>query len=602
MKRLYALLFLPCFIFAQYWGERVTEKSFESSDLYFNSYFLNTFGLYQFRDVAVGLLDDPFLRLQINPALFPDKSETKTYLYLDFRGDRTEAQVINYNIYPPYYDYASSYAPIRPIDPRWYAVTRSEPEPVFSFGILTHPWGERLFLGATYQMLFRQESYYQTPTWIYNTRYGYDAAGSKLVGNEADIPIVDRYAGSDEMLTSGHLLGGYVGYRVHDNIQIGLNMNSVFHNREGQYANLRNDQYSSSDDRDWFSSYAVERNQDYDHFDISAGISYQINEQWRAGIKAGVLQGEVQQTYSKYDSSVYHYNYNNPDNWSRSFRLGSTTQNWDHDGQGRYGSFHLDYRIVEKSVVSFYYNYRSTAIDLRSVSNISDTSYYAGEWTSTYRHSSYESGYSFTDNRTASGKNDRTRQEAMFSVRWQETDRVTVFFGVYVQNYVSNIDTREPVLARNQSHYFYQYENFEDQQDYEYSSTYALFEDKNLLWQYRSERQSLQIPVMLTYRINPSWEILLGINRMWEHWKISDQTTALFARRTKNENGTIKDEQNFGERYTQPEQKFTDNQTAFVAGMGVQLTPRFKINILVDPQNEPEWRIAQWWLSFRATL
>ena len=600
MKRLYALLFLPCFIFAQYWGERVTEKSFESSDLYFNSYFLNTFGLYQFRDVAVGLLDDPFLRLQINPALFPDKSETKTYLYLDFRGDRTEAQVINYNIYPPYYDYASSYAPIRPIDPRWYAVTRSEPEPVFSFGILTHPWGERLFLGATYQMLFRQESYYQTPTWIYNTRYGYDAAGSKLVANEADIPIVDRYAGSDEMLTSGQLLAGYVGYRLHESIQLGLHINSVFHDREGQYAHLHADQYSSSGDGNWFNTYSSERNQNYDHVDVGAGISYQFNEKIRAGIKAGRLQGDVKQTYLLSDSSIYFYDYNTPSNWSRSYRVALTSQNWKHEGDSRYGTLHLDYDISTKSVLSFFYHYRSNAIDLRSVSDIRDTSYYAGEWTYTSGYSKYESQYAFYDNRTASGKNDLTKQEAMVSVRWQETERVTVFFGFYIQDYESAIATEEPVIARNRSDYFHEYRDQNNDNEYRY--LYDLYENKKLLWDYKAERRGIQIPVLLNYQINSAWDIMLGINRLWSHWKISDQTTALFTRRTKNENGTIKDEQNFGERYTQPEQKFTDNQTAFVAGMGVQLTPRFKINILVDPQNEPEWRIAQWWLSFRATL
>ena len=37
------ILTLPTLL-AQYWGERVTEKSFESSELYFQSYFLNTYG------------------------------------------------------------------------------------------------------------------------------------------------------------------------------------------------------------------------------------------------------------------------------------------------------------------------------------------------------------------------------------------------------------------------------------------------------------------------------------------------------------------------------------------------------------------------------
>ncbi|HES59957.1 MAG TPA: hypothetical protein ENO18_05940, partial [Caldithrix sp.] len=72
MNKFYVLILLPFLLLAQYYGERVTEKSFESSDLFFNSYYLNTFGIYNFRNVATGLFDDPFLRLHLNPALLPN--------------------------------------------------------------------------------------------------------------------------------------------------------------------------------------------------------------------------------------------------------------------------------------------------------------------------------------------------------------------------------------------------------------------------------------------------------------------------------------------------------------------------------------------------
>ena len=59
-------ILLPSFLFAQYWGERTTEQSFEQSELYFTSHYLNTFGVYRFKNIAAGLIDDQFLNLYIN--------------------------------------------------------------------------------------------------------------------------------------------------------------------------------------------------------------------------------------------------------------------------------------------------------------------------------------------------------------------------------------------------------------------------------------------------------------------------------------------------------------------------------------------------------
>ena len=95
------LILIPNVLFAQYYGERSTEQSFEQSQIYFNSHFLNPFGIYSFRDVAVGFIDDYFLNLQVNPANLPLLGKDKDiYLYLDFRGDRTEAPVVETFIMP----------------------------------------------------------------------------------------------------------------------------------------------------------------------------------------------------------------------------------------------------------------------------------------------------------------------------------------------------------------------------------------------------------------------------------------------------------------------------------------------------------------------
>ena len=52
----------------------------------------------------------------------------------------------------------------------------------------------------------------------------------------------------------------------------------------------------------------------------------------------------------------------------------------------------------------------------------------------------------------------------------------------------------------------------------------------------------------------------------------------------RNENGDRKVETNFGERYTQPKQKITEDFTKVMAGLTVNLSKAFAIKLLVDPE------------------
>ena len=152
-----SIFFTSSSLFTQYWGERVTEQSFEQSDLYFTSYYLNTFGLYRFRDVSVGLVEDPFLDLYLNPAKLPLLTKGNL-LHLDFRGDRTSAPISDdYSIYP-LLGQSNFFAPIY-IDPRWYNSSRRDPEPVFSLGFLSYlrdSKSQKVLLGGTYQLIYKQ--------------------------------------------------------------------------------------------------------------------------------------------------------------------------------------------------------------------------------------------------------------------------------------------------------------------------------------------------------------------------------------------------------------------------------------------------------------
>ena len=192
-KFLLLILTLPTVLFSQYWGERTTEQSFEKSNLHFQNHFLNTFGIKYYKDIAAGTIDDPFLNIELNPAIIPDIGEKEIQIYLDFRGDRTEPEIVE-KYYQPTLDVYSASSYIPPIDRRWFSDTRTEPEPLVSLGIITFPLENSIkdvYIGGTYQLILKEESYYSMPYWIYNSRYYFDSFGNEKVwGIRHDNPLL----------------------------------------------------------------------------------------------------------------------------------------------------------------------------------------------------------------------------------------------------------------------------------------------------------------------------------------------------------------------------------------------------------------------------
>ena len=95
---------------------------------------------------------------------------------------------------------------------------------------------------------------------------------------------------------------------------------------------------------------------------------------------------------------------------------------------------------------------------------------------------------------------------------------------------------------------------------------------------------------------------MLGINRILDNWEITEQTTAIFARRYQVENGTIREETNFGERYIEPGRNTSEDYTEVISNFEVAISEKLMVNLLLDPEFKYNFRIAQWWLSFRARL
>lgn len=601
------MLLLSTLAAAQYYGygyETVTEKSFEESDLFFTSHFLNPFGLPRYRDVSVGLFDDPFLNLQLNPANLPKFENGSSYIYLDFRGDRTEAAIVEDYVVTrasyaePLAIYDRGYYPY--IDPRWYVSTRSEPEPLFSLGILNYPLGkdrQRLLIGGSYQLVHKEEPFYSVPDLIYGYRTSVDelAASDPYVGNA--VPIIDRYNGVDEMGITGHRLSGILGYRLSSRIDLGVFANGLIHSRDGQYGESRIDDYGYYTPNESHYVNATGRTQDYDHVDLSGGIRFHLSGKVSAGVKGGFLSGRADQDYEAGNSYLSQYGQPGVDpNWSYARSRSLTDQNWRHKGDTRYGRIHLTAQASPVTRINAYYRFEQSDVDVRNFSLVDDSSSHRYHWEDISDVYDGEYGYSFYDRRSGSGTRKRTVHQAMANFEWQLNERNTLRGGLYYANNQSDINTVEPVSARR----FSQYSSTSNNENY--NDLFRLVEEKELHWQYAAHYWTVQIPVFTHFQFNEHWGLMVGVNRILKSWEIDEETLALFDLRQKTDLNGTETEQNFGERYTQPTRSFTEEFTDVIANIEVALTPRFRINLLLDPDFRNDFRVAQWWLGFRTSL
>ncbi|MGD8307042.1 MAG: hypothetical protein PVF17_10335, partial [Ignavibacteria bacterium] len=174
---------------------------------------------------------------------------------------------------------------------------------------------------------------------------------------------------------------------------------------------------------------------------------------------------------------------------------------------------------------------------------------------------------------------------------------VSVSVGLYVKSELYKINNLEDVIAGRISEW-----NSSGSNQLPSNYFFSLNEEKTLEWEYESRNTTYQIPVLLQFRFNEYWGLTLGVSRILNSWRITDKTTAYFDRRLRNENGTITEENDFGERYTQPTERITDNFFDVLAGFNLNITEEFGMQLLLDPEIDPDLRIAQWWLAFRAGI
>ena len=597
-------LLQPTGVYGQYWGENVLDKSFEHSDFFFTPNYLNPFGISTFGDAVYGLIDDPLLNVRLNPAFLATDTLAEHYAYLDFRSSK---EIVTQNRYYPH-DYAvrggvSSYDIIDyRYYPSYYVDTRRPLEPVLSAAYLVRPFTGRLQplrLGVSYQLLFQDERYYGIPTGIYRSNVGYDYGGERLA-DSGDIPIIDRYEGSDQMQQRGHLTTLMAGYSMLPSLHLGLRIGRTAYERAGTMGSTNLWDYIGDNNSAWFNR--EERTQDYDHWDVAAGLHYQPSKEILTGIHIGYLWGAVVQSLAQQDSSRYRNGtIGEGDNWSHYYQAGVDDQHWDHDGQTFFAGADLKAKLSPSRTLTAFYRHTRQNVDIALHSSIVDTSYnnYHSIWEdNTY---SSQSHYALSDVRSGTGSQEDLSHHLGVTLQWQFDTKTRLSMGGHLIMQDRRTSTVEEVLASRNNYWSWQHE-WTDQKDSR-SDIRTTDEAKDLLWDFKTKQRGLRIPVYITRKFSDTVEFLFGFNRHILSWEITDVTLALFDFRNENYNGDITIEENFGERYTQPSERISDVQTSVLFGVTVTPSDRFNIRFLMVPNfsnsyGQTELQQLNWWISF----
>lgn len=589
------LILIPISLSAQYYNERTIEHNYEQSDMFFKSSYLNPFGIHHLKDISIGFIDDPFLNVQLNPAILPKLKNGTTEVYLDFRGDRTESRLLkNYSV-PAYYDQYYGYNSYIP-DYRQITETRNESEPIFSLGIINYPFSNKFYVGGTFQYLHSKDKFYSPTFSIYNSNFYADGYAKELA-RSSDIPVIDRYAGKDEMIQKGIIFSAFAGYEILSNLSIGLNFNTIDFDRNGDYLNENNDDYGNVDDNIYENKNLKSRKQDYDHTDIALGLSYKTENKFILGVKAGLLDGNVIQDHLSQNRYLSQYKEPNVSSeWYYHISDYNSSQSWDHDGKTKYLGFNFS-KQVKSSSINGYYKYSKTDIDASTKSSLRDTSFSSNRWqdynTNTYSTSLHHSLTS--DIRDGTGERDSKKHEGMINVKWNLTENTNVYTGFYFSKNNSTVVNTENAVYKRRYHY-------ERTGSYARLNHNELNEDKVLTWNYENEHTTFQIPIIFDFTLNNHFGIMLGVNRVFHDWNISSITSVYLKKRTNDDNGEVKEENDFIERYIEPTDTYTEDYTDVFTKLNVNVTKELQVNLLLNPEFDDTFRIAQWWLSFRANL
>jgi hypothetical protein len=128
------------------------------------------------------------------------------------------------------------------------------------------------------------------------------------------------------------------------------------------------------------------------------------------------------------------------------------------------------------------------------------------------------------------------------------------------------------------------------------------YRDFRLAWRLKSQKWSLQIPVLINLKLKEKWNVLLAITRILSSWRIKDQTTAYYKVVQNVENGEIIERRNFTRIFRKPAEIITEDCNDIVLSVGYSISPGSNIKLIIDPQFKDKLQLNQYWLCFETKM
>lgn len=576
---------------AQYYDNRVLDKAFEEQQIFFEPAMINPYGLSDFGEAAAGLITHPLLDLQVNPARLSGSGTGDFFGYLDFRRQPENDEPAVY----PLYDciYCREAVDVRIPYPYYGGFEREPVKPMLAAALFGRPLAANrgLVVGASYQLLFRDDRYYAVPYDIYRTTAVADFGGNRA--SAVEVPIVDGSSGENTMRTLGHLANLHVA-ATNGALAAGGRVGIATHTIDGTLGNQNawTGNFVSQDRSFWTDN--EHRRQEYGHLDVEFGLTYALTDGVDVGLSAGALFGSAEQELTRRDSSVYISSQAPPNAYSNEYlRGGRTDQWWDRDGTNGWAG--LDVRAGVAPGRTVYALYRGSRLqnDLASASTISDSTF------SDYDSGGYNSSSSSTliDDRAGNGERSGQGHRVAAGVQWAFGDRSTIHIGVDVNSRLRTTTVTDDVFVFQHSRNDWMNGASNE------SWSFQLDGVQELHWRLRSRISDITVPVYLQTRLSDYVVVEFGLDRRLRLIDLTDVTTIRHVSTVEMNNGNTIDRSGTTEVYREPRVRESETTTAFLAGVSVEPSHGVEITVRVAPVHRERFGVSdidwRWWIGFQ---
>ncbi len=578
------LIFIVLFLSTLTYSQPLLEKQLYSNEYYFNRFVLNPFDMKNFEAITPCLIDNSFTNILINPASITDLQQ-RYYLYADFRTDAK------------YFSYDNYAVPLRGIStekfenvyPDWFTNfvnSSAEIAPKFSLGLITNPVGvflNKLFVGATFQRISRRAA---SPI-PYPLIIPYDRTFLELHSDLFPYPP-NFYPYEKYMDYESNLYSFFSGYKFSDLFSIGIQYSGIEQKISEEPLTIR------FDDGVYTANYFYTRQNTYNHNDVTMGLRYH-EKSLKIGFKIGVLKPKVEQIYI--NESEYLWVESPSNRYTGLNKLNQKTM-WNKSGYLYYIGSDFLRKVNEKVELLGYFNYHSGKLNISNSENYLSTSF--------WEYKNYiDDSYWIRDKTSGNiesmikefGNDKRADYSVLLGVRFDVSPSFKFSTGIgYFEN-ISYIELQTPGSIRDSLNRYFA-SNYPSHEYYPEKRYYRLTYEKFIVdWKLKTTKFLYQIPLIFDFILSNRFELSILINNISGGFKSEETYDKLINTRFVQENDSIKTDSGLHTRYSESKTFPIRETTDLITKLRFNLTNKFILNILLDPEILPRPYIAQWFFS-----